>query len=175
MKQIFSDKEIKETLKRICVLCDTREQRNEHIVEYFQKRNIPYQSKKINTGDYSFSVDNMDFSDEVVVEKKKDLDEIAGNFTVGRNRFENEFLRAKAHGIKIFLLIENSSWQDIKSHNYVSRLSPKALMASLLAWQARYGITIIFCRSSESAEIIYATFYYWLKERLENGGLCYKN
>lgn len=173
MTRHYTDKELRETLKRLCVLCDTREQRNEHILAYFDQKGISYQIKKLDVGDYSFALDGLHFSDEIAIEKKSGADEIAGNFTADRPRFEQEFLRAKANGMKMFLLIENCSWEDIKAHNYRSRLSPKALMASLLAWQVRYGLTVMFCKPTETAELIHATFYYWLKERLEKGGLPY--
>lgn len=106
--------------------------------------------------------------DEVVIERKANLDELAGNFSADRERFEREFIRAKAHGIKVFLLIENSSWQDIFCHNYKSQLNPKSLYGSLLSWQSKYNITVNFCRPEESAKIIYGTLFYWLKNKLEN-------
>ena len=84
-----------------------------------------------------------------------------------RRRFESEFLRAKANGIKVFLVIENSSWTDIWSHNYRSRLSPKALAGSLMSWQVKYNLTILFCRPQETGRLIYGTLYYWLKNRLD--------
>ena len=102
-----------------------------------------------------------------MIERKANLDEIAGNFTVGRERFEREFIRAKANGIKVFLLIENASWEDVFSHNYQSRLNPKSLYGSLLSWQARYNVTVQFCRPAETGRILYGILYYWLKNKLE--------
>ena len=72
-------------------------------------------------------IGNMTLEHDVVIEKKNGLDEIAGNFTVDRQRFEDEFIRAKAEGLKVFLIIENASWSDILLHNYRSKLTPKAL------------------------------------------------
>lgn len=40
-------------------------------------------------------------------------------------------------------------------------------MGSLLSWQAKYNVTIVFCRPEETARILYSTLYYWLKARLE--------
>lgn len=171
MKKHYTDKELREILKKLSVLCDTREQKNSHILQYFLEKGIPYKSQKLDQGDYSFCLEDISFADEIAIEKKHGADEIAGNFTAGRPRFESEFMRYKARGVKPFLLIEDCSWEDIKSHNYRSQLSPKALMGSLLAWQVRYNITVMFCRPEETGELIHATFYYWLKERLENGGV----
>lgn len=173
MRKHYTEKELRGALRQLCVLCDTREQSNGHILGYFQEKGVPYKLQKLDQGDYSFCLGDISFADEIAIEKKHGADEIAGNFTADRPRFENEFMRYKARGIKPFLLIEDCSWADIKAHNYRSKLSPKALMASLLAWQVRYNITVVFCRPEEAGELIYATFYYWLKDRLENGGCIY--
>ena len=50
-----------------------------------------------------------------------------GDWLLGmENIFEDEFTRAKAEGLKVFLLIENASWSDILLHNHRSKLAPKA-------------------------------------------------
>jgi ERCC4-type nuclease len=170
MRKQCSNKEINENLKALTVVIDTREQVNGHVTGYLDKRGIPYVSRKLDVGDYSFQAGDSSFDDEVVIERKNSIDEIAGNFTNGRLRFENEFLRAKAAGVKVFLIVENGSWQQIKSHDYRSKMKPNALMASLLSWQVRYGVTINFCKPDDTAELIYGISYYWLRERL--AGAC---
>ena len=114
-------------------------------------------------------IGDMTLEHDVVIEKKNGLDEIAGNFTVDRKRFEDEFTRAKADGLKVFLLIENASWSDILLHNYRSKLAPKSLIASLLSWQVRFNITIIFCKPSETGQIIHGILYYAAREALKKG------
>lgn len=168
MKAVRTEKEVKELLKKMTIICDTREQVNGNITGYLDKNKLPYISRKLDVGDYSFDVDGLTFSDSIAIERKASIDEIAGNFTVGRQRFENEFLRAKANGIKVFLLIEDCSWEKIKSHDYRSKLKPQSLIATLLSWQVRYNISIIFCKAKDSGELIYGTCYYWLKNYLEH-------
>lgn len=167
MKKYYTDKEIKEQLEKMTVIMDTREQVNYNITSYLSEKKVPHISRKLDVGDYSFMIDNLTFEDSVVIERKANIDEIAGNVTNDRTRFENEFLRAKAKGIKVFLLIENCTWQDINSHNYKSKLNPKALLATLLSWQVKYNITIIMCKPNETGQLIYGTFYYWLRSSLE--------
>lgn len=169
MRKHYTEKEIKDLLKRMTVICDTREKYNGHITGYLDDKKIPYISRKLDTGDYSAMVEDMTMEHDVVIEKKNGLDEIAGNFTADRQRFENEFTRAKADGLKIFLLIENASWSDIFLHNYRSKLIPKSLIASLLSWQARFNITIIFCKPSETGQIIHGILYYAIREALKKG------
>lgn len=169
MRRYRTDKEINDALKELTVISDTREQNNTHILKYFDSRKIPHISRKLDTGDYSAMIGDMTLEHDVLVEKKNGLDEIAGNFTTDRARFEAEFLRAKADGTKVFLLIENASWSDILLHNYRSKLMPQSLIASLLSWQVRFNITITFCKPSETGQIIHGILYYAAREALKKG------
>jgi ERCC4-type nuclease len=166
MRVYYSDTEAKKALKDLTVVIDTREQVNQHVIDWLDAKKVQHKTRKLDVGDYSAMLGDRTLERDVVIEKKNGLDEIAGNFTVDRQRFENEFLRAKAGGTKVFLLIENATWEDIYAHNYLSRLEPKALAASLLTWQTRYGITIIFCRSEGTGRMIYNILYYWAREAL---------
>lgn len=171
MKRHYTDKEITDLLKQLTIICDSREQVNENITGYLDSKKIPHITRKLATGDYSAMIGDMTLEHDVVIEKKNGLDEIAGNFTVDRQRFEDEFLRAKAGGTKVYLLIENASWGDIFLHNYRSKLKSQSLLASLLAWQVRFNITIIFCKPSETGQIIYGILYYAAREALKKGEL----
>ena len=153
----YTDAEIRQKLKDLVVIIDSREQVNYHLLEWLDKHHIQHKSRALETGDYSIMLGNTSFEDEVVIERKANLDEIAGNFTSGRERFEREMIRAKARGTKLFLVVENATWTDIFLHNYRSRLEPKSLFASLMSWQAEYNLTVIFCKSSETAQILYST------------------
>jgi ERCC4-type nuclease len=171
MRRHYTEREINDTLKQITVICDTREQINGNITGYFDKKKIPHIARKLDTGDYSAMIGDMTLEHDVVVERKASLDELARNFTVDRQRFEDEFTRAKADGLKVFLLIENASWEKILLHDYRSKLAPKSLIASLLSWQVRFNITIIFCKPSETGQIIYGILYYSAREALKKGAI----
>ena len=164
-----TDKEINELLKQLTIVCDTREQVNGHITGYLDSKKIPHKPRKLDTGDYSAMIGEQTLEHEVVIEKKNSIDEIAGNFTVDRQRFEDEFTRAKAEGLKVFLVIENCSWSDIFLHNYRSKLEPKSLIASLLSWQVRFNITICFCKPEETGQIIHGILFYAAREALKRG------
>lgn len=49
----FGLEEIKGMLKEMIVLVDSREQKNAHILDYFQRQGIPYEVEKLDYGDYS--------------------------------------------------------------------------------------------------------------------------
>lgn len=165
----ITDTELKKRLKELTVICDSREQVNGHLIAWFDKHHINHQPRSLETGDYSVMLDDYTFEDEVVIERKANLDEIAGNFTVGRERFEREMIRAKANGVKMFLIIENASWTDILLHNYRSDLKPQSFLATLLSWQVRFNVTVLFCKPGETAQILYSILYYWVRERLKRG------
>ena len=88
-------------VKSLVVLVDTREKSNNHITEWFSKKKIPYESKALSNGDYSFYIPkqpelNIDrsmlFDKETMIERKASLDELSGNLAQNRDRFEKAIL-----------------------------------------------------------------------------------
>ena len=120
----WTDKEITDTLKHLTIICDTREQ-DRHVSEWFAKHDVHTITRKLDTGDYSCQLGDMTMEREIVVERKRNLDEICGNFTIERERFEREFLRAKAYGTKVVLIVENATWTDIFLGNYRSKVQDR--------------------------------------------------
>ena len=168
MVKHWTGKELSDELKGLTIICDSRAQ-DRHVQEFFEKKKIPTITRKLDTGDYSCQLGEQSFERDICVERKHNLDEICGNFTVERERFEREFMRAKAYGTKVHLIIENATWTDIFLGNYRSKLPPKSLMGSLFSWMVRFNVTITFCRPEESARIIYGIFYYHVREALLYG------
>ena len=171
MLKYLTEKELKDELKKITIISDTREQVQGHILDYLDKKKIPYISRKLDIGDYSFQMGEYTFEKSIAIERKHNLDELCGNLTADRDRFEREFLRAKANNTKVYLVIENASWNDVYLHNYASKLNNNSLLASLLSWQVRYNITIIFCKKENTPKLIYGIFYYAAREILTRGEL----
>ncbi len=164
----WTESELKEELKKLTIICDTREQ-DTHCEEYFKSKKIPCIVRKLDTGDYSAQLGDFTLERRVAVERKHNLDELCGNMTADRDRFEREFLRAKAYGLHIYLIIENATWTDIFCGNYRSKLSSKSLTASILSWLARFDVTLIFCKPDETPRLIYGILYYSAREELLYG------
>lgn len=166
--------EVRDCLESLTVLVDTREQETAAFHKRLKAMQCSYKRQKLDSGDYSCEciLPNgtiYSLADKVVIERKMSADEVCSNFTRGRERFVREFDRLKGTGGKPYLLIENTSWEDIFAGNYRSQLNPMALVASLKAWEARYGTHILFCTPRLTGQLIYKTLYYELKERLESG------
>ena len=107
---------------------------------------------------------DMHFTGDIVVERKASLEELSGNLSKYRERFESEFLRAK--DCNMTLLVERGSLTDIFDKKYNTQLSNKAFIASLIAWQQRYNIKIEFINMQHAGALIYSKFYYHLREFL---------
>lgn len=101
-KYKFSVEDIKRLLKQIVILVDSREKKNSHILEYFEKNGIAYRKEKLEYGDYTFLIPTTDgdiyFHRDCVLERKASLEELSGNLAQERERFEKEFLKAGNDG-----------------------------------------------------------------------------
>ena len=165
----MTDKEMQSILDDIVVIVDTREKKNDHILEYFKENGINYVVKKLDTADYSIELPNhpeLNLDRKFLVEKKNSLDEISGNFTKGRDRFAREFERVVDENIH--LVIENATWKKLLNGSYRSKFPPKSFMASLLTFSIRYNIKVWFCTPKESPTVIYNILRYELFEYLKN-------
>lgn len=146
--------EIPDELKTLQLVCDTREQNTILLRRRLEAIGLPVLREKLNFADYSCKTEHFDFTRTFAIERKMSIDEIAQNFTHGRERFAREFERAKSEDAKIYILIENGSWESIYGGKYRTRIHPNALVASLLTWEARYGATVQFCRSETTPLLI---------------------
>lgn len=171
----FTDTEIKKLMGNIVIIVDTREQENQHILDYFDKKKVKYEVKKLDAGDYSIKINAMpelglsrDCYIPVTIEKKNSIDELASSFK-DRTRFEAEFIRAVGSGTKILLMVEDpAGYENIINHKYRSEYEPKALLGSLLAFESRYDFTTMFVNKKYSGNRIYHTLRYHLYDYLKS-------
>lgn len=156
-------------LSDMVVIVDTREQKNQHILDFFIANGIKYEVSKLDTADYSFKFPNyqeLNLDKQILIEKKNSLDEIAGNFTKGRERFQREFERVTTE--KIHLLIEGATWKKVLKGSYRSKYPAKSMLASLMVWQIRYDCPLWFTTTDETGIMIYNILKYELLEKLKN-------
>lgn len=171
--------EQEEMLKSMQILVDTREQDTERARRRYSTFGVPYSRATLNYGDYCYNAQlpngawlfdkEQTISAPIVVERKMDLDELAMCFTRSRDRFEREFQRAKENNARIFLIIENASWENLLNGKYRSRYNQSAFLASLAAWIIRYDLQLIFCKEETSGKLIKEFLYRDLKERIVRG------
>ena len=103
----------------------------------------------------------------------------------GKTRLERELERAKEQNIKVILLVEvDNMHSKILSSKYfrfdkASKVSPRAFNSILRALQAKYDISIEYCKKEDSARLINDILYYHAREYLKgidiNESLCVWN
>lgn len=160
----------------IIMILDTREKKNEHIKRVLNANDIKYVERKLDYGDYSFYIEFEDgeiisFEDKIVVERKKDLDEIVGNITKERVRFEAELERCYKDGCDMFLVIEDANWyENIAKENYGKfmkrKISGKSVRGSLMSYEARYGVVVVGVEKNYFASYIFNKFKWYAKSYL---------
>lgn len=162
--------EAEECLRNMVYIIDRREQATQALekrLEYLQ----PYERETVNAGDYTAKTllpDGKWFYLPVAVERKMSITEIAGNFCRERERFRAEFNRARDAEIRLYILIERSSWESAYSGAYRSQMKPQSLIASLMTWMARYKCPILMCNCPETGgKLIRDILRYEMREALE--------
>lgn len=109
---------------------------------------LPSEVGTLSVGDYSI----VGLEDRISIERKE-LNDLIGCITGGRERFERELERSKA--FDYFALVVEGSLSDIAKHLYTSQVAPKSVVQSLLAFSIRYRrLPIFFCESRGYAQRI---------------------
>lgn len=137
----------------ITILCDSREHwthpnsHDTHIPDYFDRRGIEWNVQKLDCGDYM-----IDGKPEVVVDRKKSLDEIATNMLNKKDssRFWREVRRAHTQGIKLFILCEcGGKVKTINDvvlwHSKYSSVTGRRLINEMIRCEMAYGVVWRFC------------------------------
>lgn len=136
------------------IIIDTREQTP------LQFGNLPSERSTLATGDYSIK----GFEDHFTVERKSIAD-LVQSVTFERERFERELVRVRGYDFKRLLIV--GTMADIEEHRYQSRAEPKAVIASLTAFEVRYGLPVCFCPTPATAALqVERWVLYYVRERV---------
>ena len=161
--------EVEQVLESMVCLVDSREQDTPRLRARLKQIGSPTERIALNAGDYSAKVQLPNgswFQIPVAIERKMDITELATCFCQERGRFEREFGRASQAHIRLYMLIEDATWQNIYAGKYRSRMRPKSLVASILTWLSRYNCELIFCSSTVSGLLIHDILWYETREIL---------
>ena len=114
---------------------------------------------KLYVGDYQ-SLDNP----RLVIDRKKDLQEICGNVTQQHERFQRELLRAQEAEIQLIILIEHGDdiqsledvyfWDNPRLSKSPKATTGKSLYKSLCTIRDRYNVRFEFCTKRETGQKI---------------------
>jgi hypothetical protein len=167
----YTDKEIKELLSSMVVLVDSREQKNQNVIDWLERKNKPYITRKLDFGDYSMMLPkndelgiprDLDFSKKFVIERKQNISEFVSNLVSDRTRIEREFALCPA---KIELIIENCQYKDIRDGNYFSKYPAESVLGTLHTWKERYDFNFTLLQFPEDFPLyMYKSFEAYLKK-----------
>ncbi len=154
MRYRYTDKEMKKILDNIVVIVDSREQNNQHIIEFFNKKNIPYKTIKNDFGDYTAMLpagtltgftSDIYFDRDIAIERKNSIDEIAGNLKEDAARIKKELAHMNKYDIKYFFFVEDKNFhENLRNGNFRSQYDPFTLMQRIKKGiEAEYNTVIV--------------------------------
>lgn len=152
-KQYYTKKEYEALIKDMTILYDTREQENGHILDWLNKKQIQTERRALQLGDYCFRIGKDWYVDELFIERKNSLDELAQSIL--SERFQREIKLASVKPVK-YLIVENGSWEDILNHEYRSLYNPKAFWNTLYTYTTKFNVQIIFAPTELLGQIIFS-------------------
>lgn len=145
----------------VTIQCDTREHSGqiERIEQQFDALGVKHFRSKLYCGDYQ-SLDNP----RLVVDRKKDLQELAGNVCQQHERFRAELIRAQEAGIQIVILCEHGGsiktledvyfWENPRRRTSPGAISGQRLFKVLNTMQEKYGVQFEFCDKRQTGRRI---------------------
>lgn len=166
----------------VTILADSRERENRHILSTLDGLGVRHEQRKLDIGDYSFTVDGRDFSTAFAVERKSGAEEIYSNLMEkpsgqSLNRLEKELDTGSRLLNQFTMLIEGVvSMDELRAYvvpDWKMRAMPKRVKtdigatcyAALRAWQAanRYNFRIEFVpdKGDVAALLLEEAFIYY--------------
>ena len=132
------------------IFIDSREKRNLHITEYFDKIGQFYSPPvALAYGDYALSRTNPKLS----VERKSSILELSGNLGKHHVRFRNELLRARDCGAKVIVLIEEETLPcDWKSKR--TKMTGAQMQKIMVTMSGKYPVEWRFCKKADAGKRI---------------------
>ena len=114
---------------------------------------------KLYVGDYQ-SLDNP----RLVIDRKKDLQELCGNVTQHHERFQRELIKAQEAGIRLIILVEHGNdiqsledvyfWDNPRLSESPKATTGKGLYRSLCTIRNRYNVRFEFCTKHDTGRRI---------------------
>ena len=150
------------------LISDTREKKNQHVLDYFEAVGIKYEIAKLDYGDYMDA-----YRPGIVIDRKQNIAELAKN-VVGkdRDRFVRELERANAAGSKLVILVEQNRYKDrdkwisVKEpidlmlwSNPHTKIRGERVFRSLSGLIHKYNISVVFCDKRTTGKKIMEIIY----------------
>lgn len=155
-------------MNNFVIQVDSRENRNEHVLEQFNNMGYKYIVSKLYVGDYTLLQKS-----DVIIDRKNSLMEVANNICNSREheRFKRELTNAKENNIKLYILIEDEFIFNLDGVKYyqvpryksngkkngvfhrkgekMTQVNFEALGKAMKTMEERYGCTFAFAKHDE--------------------------
>jgi ERCC4-type nuclease len=139
---------------RPVVVVDTREQ------DPLPFARLNFERGTLQTGDYSFRGGE----DLFAVERKSIGDLVACCVGDNRDRFFRELHRLRGFRFKRLLIVGTRA--EIEAGEYRSSITPRAVLATLSAIEARFDIPVCFAPTAAAASLQIESWIYWFAREL---------
>jgi ERCC4-type nuclease len=120
------------------------------IIKVDTREQQPYEFENSVVGTLSIGDYSLVGAEYLIAVERKELNDLIGCLTTGRNRFEKELYKART--LDYFALIIEASLSDSVNGHYRSEMYPKSAIQSLLAFSVRYRLPIFFAENREYAQ-----------------------
>jgi len=146
------------------ILCDTRQQRDLHIVDHFDRKGIAWKRCKVEAGDYQVEGDY-----SVLIDTKKDLMELCANLT--RKSEHERVIREIERGLelgctrfiflvadpKIKFIDEVYTWKrpmDWRTKRYRTKVRPETLQKIMITFARNHDVEFLFCTKLQMGRMV---------------------
>lgn len=137
------------------VQVDSREQKNNNVLDYFDNIGQPYIVSKMISGDYQ-DVNSVKTLIDLKQSHGDGVAELCANLTKTNNhqRFRNEIDRARLIGCERFIVLIVSNKIDCVDdihtwENKRGQVKPETLEKIVKTFIDKYGIEVVFCKKNE--------------------------
>ena len=176
----FNKKEIKYILDNLTICVDSRENANKHIIDFFDKKKIPYVVEKLPFDDYSCKIKagsfegqerDIYFTNDFVIERKANIDEIASNLKDDAARLKKELAHLNMYQIKYLIYVEDKNFEEnLRTGNFRSQYDPYTLMRRLYCLESEYNTVFVPVDKSVMGSKIANKMQTWVHGLLKHKG-----
>lgn len=145
----------------ITLIQDSREQ-SPYLFDHPRYKDLAVKVAGLSTGDYS--VEGME---HLVAVERKSMPDLLQSISTGRERFENELIRALE--LDAFMVVIEEPFRNLGNKDYQSNMNRTAAIQTVFSWMSKYRCTWFFAESREGAE--YATYHFLRHYAKRHGGM----
>lgn len=135
--------------KKIQIIVDTREQTPFLWKDY---ADVGVQSDTLGAGDYTLCSHDMPLDDNsIIIERKKNCQELINNLGAAWDRFEIEMVKMSQYKNKLIIVCGNDNFEELYNKGY-TKVHPNFAYKQLATISVRYGVNTCFLGSYINAE-----------------------